>query len=122
MKTSNFFSLFALLILAGGLAACATPPTDPDQRAEFEEANDPLEPVNRVVFDFNQFVDRILLKPAAKVYRTVLPEFAQGVVHNVLQNMNEPVTFMNASLQGRFKDAATTGERFLVNTVAGLGG
>jgi phospholipid-binding lipoprotein MlaA len=78
--------------------------------------------MNRVVFDFNQFVDRILLKPAAQVYAAVLPDFAQGVIHNILTNANEPVTFMNAALQGRTKDAGATFNRFLVNTIAGLGG
>jgi phospholipid-binding lipoprotein MlaA len=79
--------------------------------------NDPLEPMNRVVFDFNQFVDRILLKPLAKGYRYVMPDFAQDVVHNMLRNAGEPVTFMNAALQGRVKDAQKTFNRFLVNTI-----
>jgi phospholipid-binding lipoprotein MlaA len=78
--------------------------------------------MNRVIFDFNQFVDRILLKPAAQAYRYVMPDFAQGVVHNILTNLNEPVTFGNAVLQGRTKDAGTTFNRFLVNSIAGLGG
>ncbi len=122
MTRSKFLSLFAALLLAGSLGACASAPTDPEMRAEYESANDPLEPMNRVVFDFNQFIDRIFLKPAAQVYRSVVPDFAQGVVHNILTNLNEPVTFMNATLQGRFRDAHHTAGRFVVNTIAGLGG
>ncbi len=121
-KIHPFLALTAALLLLGSLAACATPPSDPQERAEFEATNDPLEPLNRTVFEFNQFLDRILLKPAAKVYVHVMPDFAREVVHNILQNAGEPVTFMNAALQGRFHDAGKTASRFLVNTVAGLGG
>ena len=49
-------------------AACATPPADPAERAAFEQNNDPLEPLNRQILDFNLFLDRILLKPVTKVY------------------------------------------------------
>src|SRR5665213_2058397 len=61
----------AILLLCGllPLAACATPPTDPAARAEFDQTNDPLEPLNREIFDFNQFLNRVLLKPVAIAYR-----------------------------------------------------
>jgi phospholipid-binding lipoprotein MlaA len=122
MTNTKILSLLSALLLIGTLNACATAPTDPAARAEFEEANDPLEPMNRSIFGFNMFVDRIVFKPLAKAYRWAMPDFAQDVVHNVLQNAGEPVTFMNAVLQGRLKDANTTAGRFLVNTVAGVGG
>jgi phospholipid-binding lipoprotein MlaA len=116
------FSLFAAIILLASLSACATAPTDPAERAEFEAANDPLEPTNRVIFEFNQIVDKVLLRPLAYAYREVVPDFAQDVVHNVLQNAGEPIVFMNALLQGRTEDAGKTFNRFLVNTTVGLGG
>ena len=115
-------SLLAALLLLAGLSACATAPTDPSERAEFDSINDPMEPANRVVFEFNQVVDRFLLRPAAYVYKEAMPGFAQDIVHNVLSNANEPIVFMNAMLQGRTKDAGTAFNRFLVNSIAGVGG
>jgi len=50
------------LWLIAVLAACATPPTDPIDRAAFEQRNDPLEPLNRHILDANQVLDRILLR------------------------------------------------------------
>ena len=63
-----------LATTALSLAACATPPTEPAARAEFERTNDPLEPFNREVFDFNLFIDRVALKPIAQGYVAVVPE------------------------------------------------
>lgn len=120
MKKS--LSAFAAIILLASLSACATAPTDPAERAEYEAANDPLEPANRTVFEFNRILDRFFMRPLAIAYRDAVPNFAQDIVHNVLQNAGEPVTFMNAALQGRVKDAGTTFNRFLVNSTAGLGG
>ncbi|NDE90943.1 MAG: VacJ family lipoprotein [Alphaproteobacteria bacterium] len=119
---SKFLSSFAALLLLAGLSACATAPKDPAERAEFERNNDPLESTNRAIFEFNQVVDRILLKPAAKTYRTIVPEFAQSIVGNIIYNAAEPVRMTNALLQGRTTDAYSIFNRFLVNSTIGLGG
>src|SRR5262252_2195390 len=81
------------LVLA--VSACATPPSDPVARAEFDKTNDPLEPMNRKIFAFNQVVDHALLRPAAKTYVTVVPDDARHAIHNVLDNMKEPTLFFN---------------------------
>lgn len=104
------------------LAGCATPPSDPIARAEFEQTNDPFEPLNRKIFDFNLFVDRILLKPVAEGYRDVLPEFSRNAIRHFLNNLGEPVIFANNMLQGQFKRADETVGRFLMNSTFGLGG
>jgi phospholipid-binding lipoprotein MlaA len=115
-------ALLVAAMLCLPLAACATAPADPAERAEYESTNDPLEGTNRAIFEFNQVVDRILLKPLAETYRAVLPQFAQDAIGNVLYNSGEPVRFANAVLQGRADDAGKIFNRFLVNTTAGLGG
>lgn len=120
--SSHILRLAAVLLFATGLTGCATAPTDPTERAEFEKLNDPLEPANRTVFEFNRIVDKILLKPLAEVYREVVPDFAQGIVSNVLYNAGEPVRMANAVLQGRVTDAHNILNRFIVNTVGGVGG
>jgi phospholipid-binding lipoprotein MlaA len=116
---------FALLAMTGLmliLAGCATPPTDPAERAEFDRTNDPLEPMNRKILDFNMFIDRILLKPVALGYRAVLPQYARNRIRDFLNNLNEPVVFVNDTLQGQFKRADTTVGRFLFNSTFGVGG
>jgi phospholipid-binding lipoprotein MlaA len=104
------------------LAACATPPNEPAARAEFERTNDPLEPFNREVFDFNLFIDRVALKPIAQAYVKVVPESGRNALRHFFDNLNEPIVFGNNLLQGQFKRAHDTMGRFLMNSTLGLGG
>src|ERR1700722_16662897 len=104
------------------LGGCAAPPSDPAERAVFVQNNDPLEPLNRKVLDFNQFLDRTLFRPVAKAYVFALPEDARTAIHHVLDNMKEPTLFFNHALQGEFKRAGITLGRFAVNTTLGVGG
>ena len=72
---SRVVVIFAAAFLFAG---CATPPKDdPEALAEFEKANDPIEPFNRVVFDFNMFVDKLIFKPIATMYDGAMPEYGQ---------------------------------------------
>jgi phospholipid-binding lipoprotein MlaA len=116
--------LIAAVVTAAGLAACATPPPadDPEALAEFEATNDPIEPFNRGVFEFNLFVDRTVLKPAAQAYDAVFPAEVKDVIHNVVSNAGEPVNFANAVLQGDKDRASTALGRLLINSIFGLGG
>lgn len=108
---------FAALI---ALSACATPPQDPAARAEFEADNDPIEPLNRAIFDFNLVVDGTIIKPAAQVYRGVLPEGARTGIHNALDNLRSPIVFANDVLQGETQRAAITAWRFVINSTIGI--
>jgi phospholipid-binding lipoprotein MlaA len=104
------------------LSACATAPTEPAARAEFEKTNDPLEPMNREIFDFNLFVDRIALKPIAQGYVFIVPQGGRNSVRHFLDNLGEPIVFANNLLQGEFKRAHDTLARFLMNSTFGIGG
>ena len=106
----------------GGLGGCATPPTDPAARTAYEQANDPLEPLNRKTFAFNEFLDHWFFKPAAQTYVAVLPSDARKAVHHALDNMKEPTLFFDNLLQGQFKRAEITLGRFVVNSTIGFGG
>lgn len=112
----------AAFLTAVALSACATPPSDPAARAEFERTNDPLEPLNREIFNFNLFVDRIALKPVAQGYVAVVPEVGRNAIRHFLDNLGEPLVFANNVLQGQWKRAHDTFARFLMNTTFGLGG
>ena len=113
---------FAVIAIALAVSACATPPTDPAARAAFDEANDPLEPLNRNIFEFNRVLDGLLIKNVAELYRTVVPERVRSSIHNVIVNLNEPVVFANNLLQGKIERGSTTAARFAINSTAGLAG
>ena len=87
-----------------------------------DDVNDPFEPINRVVFGFNEIVDFLVLRPVSNVYRRVVPQPLRTGVANALHNFATPVIFANDVLQGRPERAKTTAVRFLVNSTAGFGG
>jgi len=122
MLIRRFVLTFALLTLPSFMTACAELPKSPEAEAAALEVNDPLEPMNRVIFDVNDFLDRLLIKPIAELYRFVIPDYIRERVANILSNMGEPVVFANNLMQGETTSAEITFQRFLVNTTAGVGG
>jgi phospholipid-binding lipoprotein MlaA len=112
----------AVALFGAMLGGCATPPDDPDMRADFDAANDPLEPLNRGIFAFNKVLDDALLEPAAEAYVWAFPIEFREAVHHVLSNAHEPVNFANAFLQGDFANMGTVLGRLLINTTLGVGG
>jgi phospholipid-binding lipoprotein MlaA len=87
-----------------------------------EEPNDPLEPLNRGIFQFNLVIDGLLLEPAARLYRMATPQFVRTGVSNFLANLRTPVVLANDLLQGEFERAELTLGRFMLNTILGVGG
>lgn len=95
------------------LSGCAKKPT-----AE----NDPFEGYNRVMFAFNQDIDHLALRPAAKIYETITPTPLRKGVTNVFANLGELTTLPNDILQGNIKYAMLDFWRFAVNSTFGIGG
>ncbi|HYB08730.1 MAG TPA: VacJ family lipoprotein [Alphaproteobacteria bacterium] len=114
-------SLGSVLLASALVGGCATPPTDPAALASFNEANDPLEPMNRDIFDFNLALDDNIVKPVAQVYGETPAEFRKGM-HNMIQTVRSPDVFMNQMLQGDVDGAADTVLRLLINLTVGLAG
>lgn len=112
------FALSLLLLVS----ACASTPTNPADRAEYEATNDPFEPTNRVIFDVNDFLDRLLFKPIAGLYRVTVPPGIRDRLSHVLSNFKEPVVFLNNVLQGEFTKAGTTLGRLALNSTVGVAG
>jgi phospholipid-binding lipoprotein MlaA len=83
---------------------------------------DPLEPLNRAVYKFNDGFDRVLLKPAATVYKTVLPQFVRTGVTNFFNNLYDILVALNNLLQGKLPQAVSDVGRVAVNTTVGIGG
>ena len=86
------------------------------------EVWDPIEVPNRFIFSLDRVIDIIAIRPIAVTYRDWMPVPAKKGVHNVLENLGEPVTAINEVVQGDPSRAATTLARFLVNSTLGLAG
>jgi phospholipid-binding lipoprotein MlaA len=110
--------LAAALLTAG----CATPPTDPDARAAYDEANDPLEPLNRYIFEVNYALDQLFFRPIAGMYRTGVPEPVRDAIRNFLRNLRAPLIFIHDLAQGEPGRAADTLQRFAINSTIGIAG
>ncbi|HEX6114401.1 MAG TPA: VacJ family lipoprotein [Geminicoccaceae bacterium] len=87
-----------------------------------EDVRDPLEPLNRGIFQVNRVMDGLVLEPAARIYRMTTPQFFRTGVSNFLANLRTPVVLVNDLLQGEFARAELTLGRFMMNTILGLGG
>lgn len=83
---------------------------------------DPIEPFNRVMFSFNNFVMDYFFSPLIDVYRFIVPEFLRTGVHNFIWNLKSPVIIVSELLQGDVENADIVFRRFFVNSTAGLGG
>jgi phospholipid-binding lipoprotein MlaA len=84
------------------------------------EVSDPIEPVNRGIFWFNDKADVYVLEPTAKGWDYVLPERVQTAVANFFDNVRFPVVMINNLLQGKVVAASSDVGRFLVNTTIGV--
>ncbi len=82
--------------------------------------DDPWEGLNRTVFSFNDKLDTYALKPLAKGYQAVTPQFLEDGIHNVFGNVGDVRTLANDLLQGKFRDAGIDTSRILFNSTFGL--
>jgi phospholipid-binding lipoprotein MlaA len=83
---------------------------------------DPLEPMNRGIYKFNDGVDRALLRPVAKSYERITPKWFRTGVGNFFTNLGYPWTIVNQVLQGKIVAAGQDTLRFALNTTLGIGG
>jgi phospholipid-binding lipoprotein MlaA len=109
----RFLLVVGLLVLSG----CATV-----QRADQRDVRDPLEPINRSIYAFNEVADSAVIRPAAQVYVNVLPEPVRTGIGHMLGNLAEVWTFTNSVLQLKGQAAVETFMRVHINTFFGLAG
>ena len=84
-----------------------------------EQIKDCFEGLNRGTFALNQGLDKTILKPVAKAYRTLPSGFRNGT-SNVLVNLSSLITIPNNILQGQLKTAGVNTGRFIINTTVGI--
>ncbi len=90
--------------------------------ASTQHPRDPLEPLNRAVYHFNDGFDKTIMKPAATVYREIVPELARTGVNNFFNNLRDVFNVLNNLLQGKIAEAASDAGRIALNTTVGLAG
>jgi phospholipid-binding lipoprotein MlaA len=115
-------------LLAHSAWAADQDPASPDAASGEASADagdvggDPLEPVNRRIFAFNEALDGWVLEPVATGWDTVVPEPVQTALGHFFENLALPVRFANDLLQAKPLEAYETFWRGVVNTTFGLGG
>jgi phospholipid-binding lipoprotein MlaA len=102
-----------VLFLAGTLSGCATSGGNP---------SDPLEPLNRAMFGFNDTVDDAVVRPVAKAYRAALPGIVRTGISNFFSNLEDVWISVNDVLQGKVQQGFEDFGRFLLNSTFGIAG
>ncbi|MFH1158697.1 MAG: VacJ family lipoprotein [Pseudomonadota bacterium] len=123
MEKSAFKIIFAALCLSLilGTAACAkTQNTDVTRKTQ--EIADPIEPVNRFVFGFNDVLDKLLIDPFARGHNAVLPSFIRDSIQSFMHNLKSPLILANNLLQGDIGNAGNAAARFIINSSVGIAG
>ena len=115
-------AVWALVALIASLSGCATAPSGGSDAAPVRAEHDPLEPLNRSLYAINDAVDRVTLKPIARGYKAVVPEFARRGVTNFSRNLFTPRSAVNNFLQGKPGPGFSELGRFIINTTLGIGG
>ncbi len=110
IRRSSFSVLFALYVVSS--VGCVSIPGEPDP-------NDPWEPFNRSMYDFNDGIDKDIVAPLADAYLK-LPDGGRNAIHNFFVNLGYPTTVINQFLQGKFERGFEDTMRFIFNTTLGL--
>jgi len=103
--------LVLILLCAIFNTGCTSTPSSP---------RDPLEPMNRVIYRFNDKADHYVMKPVAQGYHDYLPQFVRSGVSNFFNNLNDASSSVNDALQGKPKASLYNFSRFLLNSTVGI--
>ncbi len=112
-RESSKLAKIALCLLASFMLSMSV-----DTKAD--EEDDPLEPINRVIFEFNEIVDDNILEPVAKGYKYVTPDPVERGISNFFSNLGEINTIANDLLQLKFQQAGKDSLRFFLNSTIGV--
>ena len=85
-----------------------------------DSERDPWQGFNRSMYSFNDGLDRAILKPAAKGYQAITPDFVEQGVRNFFSNLDDVSVAVNNLLQGKIGNAFSDVGRIVVNSTIGL--
>ncbi len=111
-KLDTLSKLFFACILLAMFTGCATT----------GNSKDPYESYNRSMHSFNLKADEYVMKPVAKGYQWITPNFVDHGISNFFSNLQGVRLTFNDLLQAKFKDAGFDMLRFVVNSTVGIGG
>jgi phospholipid-binding lipoprotein MlaA len=114
MQKTKLSICFVSTVLLGSLSACSS--------NTVKDARDPMEHWNRQVQSINDRADDYVFKPVAKGYNAITPDFVDKSISNLFANLNDIGVMINDLLQFKIAQSGLDCSRFLVNTVAGVGG
>ncbi len=117
---SNLLLLFLVVMISFVNSGCASKAVSNKTVSTSTEMYDPIEPLNRFVFEFNNVVEVVVLNPVSSIYSAVFPNVVRNSVRNFLRNLKTPVILANDILQGEHIRARDTSVRFLINSTAGV--
>lgn len=110
-------NLLIILLFTTIISGCASNKQVQDRASN----SDPLETVNRTIWDFNRdILDEYILKPVTVAYVDNTPEKFRAGLYNAARNLDEPSNFVNNLLQGKVGASATSFGRFTINSTLGL--
>jgi phospholipid-binding lipoprotein MlaA len=113
---SNAKSILLILFLL--ITGCATT----NNLSGNFNPDDPYEKSNRKVFEFNNKIDKLFLRPVTDFYDRATPEFAQTSITNFFANLDDIRISINNLLQGNVVESMSDITRFFINSIFGLGG
>lgn len=107
-------SIFTMAMTSASITGCAT------ILAKHPDPRDPYENINRTIFNFNTGLDKVIIRPVAKAYHTVLPNFLLKGINNVFSNLEDIPTICNEILQLKPLAAWSDVWRLGINSTLGL--
>jgi phospholipid-binding lipoprotein MlaA len=93
-----------------------------DEQPALDTKKDPYEPFNRVMYNFNDFLDNAVLKPVATFYNLVMPKPLNKGIKNFYNNIDTIPTVINDALQGNAYQTASDAWRLAINSTVGIVG
>lgn len=104
------------------LALAALLSAAPSPAGLVAQTEDPWEEANRRAFAFNDFFDRLVVRPAASTYNLFVPRFIRQGISNFFSNINDVNVLFNNLMQFKLDEALSDSGRILINSTIGLGG
>ena len=120
MLTIKLKNIYKIFILSFSIALCASLAVNAKDALSSDD--DPLEPINRAIFGFNEVIDDTVLEPVAKGYRAITPDPVEDSVSNFFNNLGEINTIINSTLQMKLDKTISSTSRFVINSTVGIFG
>lgn len=114
-NTKNYLLVLSISLLSGIFTSCT-------YNKNVCHPNDPLEPINRGVYQFNKTLDALYINPIVQVYTKTIPQPVRQLIGNFFNNISEVPTIINNLLQSKFEQARNSTARLVINTTLGIGG